>query len=195
MIERGHSIDLLTGYLGEPPALIATDPPYAMGGEGAEHAVGAVVAVALRESARLLRPGGWMICFAAASWRSTYYMIEAVRGVVEPKRIATWAKPSATTRAKSPGWAWSSVNVIAFHRSGKGDLPPLAPSREPDFIVCPPERVGRRAVLPAEVAGWAVRPYAVPGAVMLDPFAGAGTLLAAAAESGMTTRGFEMQKT
>jgi hypothetical protein len=36
-IRRGHVSDLLADWMGERPALIATDPPYAFGGQGDEH--------------------------------------------------------------------------------------------------------------------------------------------------------------
>lgn len=62
-----------------------------------------------------------MLVMCAASWRSTAYMVEAVRGVVEPVRIATWCKPQARTKARTTGWAWASVNVIAF-KKGDADI-------------------------------------------------------------------------
>jgi len=190
-IRQGHATDLLTGWMGEPPSLIATDPPYALGGEGAEHAISATVAVALREAARLLLPGGWMVVFAASSWRSVYYMVEATRGLLTPKRVATWAKPAASTKARTAGWAWASVLVLALQRPGD-KVPDRPPTNTPDHILCPPERHGRRAQLPYEVAAWAVAPYAVPGAVMLDPFAGSGMLCQAAEAAGMTAVGLEL---
>src|SRR5262252_7583436 len=102
--------------------LIVTDPPYAYSGENAEHAMTATVALVLREAARLLRTGGWMLVMSAASWRSHAYIVEALRGVLIPVRIATWCKPAARTVTRTPGWAWASVNVIAF-RAGKAHQP------------------------------------------------------------------------
>ena len=61
-----------------------------------------------------------------------------------------------------------------------------------DHITCEPEKVGRRAMLPIEVARWAVGSYAVKGGVCLDPFAGSGRLLDAAEEYGMRGVGFEL---
>ena len=188
-IRKGHSLDLIAEFDGEAD-LIATDPPYALSGEGAEHALSATVATVLRESAYRLRKGGWAVVFAAASWRSTYYMVEAVRGVLEPVRIGTWAKPAARTRVRTPGWAWASVNVIAFRRPGAPGIG--EPSALLDYIVAPPAMHGRRAQLPAEVARWAVAPFAVPGGVMLDPFSGSGALCKAATEAGMHAIGFEL---
>lgn len=186
-IVQGHAIDVLASV--PEFDLLATDPPYAMGGEGAEHAIGAVVAVALRESAQRLRPGGWAVVYAASSWRSTYYMVEAVRGVLEPIRTATWCKPQARTKVRTPGWSWASVNVILFRKPGgdrTGD-----PSASLDHITAPPLMVGRRAQLPPEVARWSVAPFATPGGLMLDPFAGSGALPTAAAALGMAAVGIE----
>src|SRR5688572_14485442 len=91
---RGDALDLIS-QLSEPIDLICTDPPYAFGGSGDEHAISATVAIVLRESAARLRKGQWMLVMCAASWRSTSYMVEAVRGIVDPVRIATWCKPTS----------------------------------------------------------------------------------------------------
>src|SRR5581483_6207221 len=101
-IIRGDALDLIEVF----PAfdLLVTDPPYAFGGQGTdEWALSATVAVVLRESAKRLRRGGWAVIFAAQSWRSTSYMIEAVRGVLEPVRFGTWAKPEARSKVRTPG--------------------------------------------------------------------------------------------
>jgi hypothetical protein len=186
---HGHALDLIA----DAPALdfIATDPPYAMGGDGAEHAMSATVATGLREAAHRLKRGHWAVVFCASSWRSTYYMVEAVRGVLQPVRIGTWVKPTARTKVKTAGWAWASVNVIAF-RKGPKNADGYEPSLLLDHITAEPMMVGRRAQLPAEVAEWAVWPFAIPGGVMLDPFAGSGTLLRAAADAGMNAIGYEL---
>lgn len=117
-------------------------------------------------------------------------MVESVRGLVEPVRIATWCKPSAKTKTRTPGWKWASVNVVAM-RKGKGVG---APSIDLDHITEEPIKNGRRAELPAKVAEWAIRPFAVPGGVFLDPFAGSGALPKAAAGLGMVAIGFERQE-
>lgn len=170
------------------PALVATDPPYAFGGSGSEHALSATVAVVLRETAQRLAKGRWMLVMCASSWRSTSYMVEAVRGILEPVRIATWCKPAARTKVETTGWKWASVNVVAF-RKGKA-LDDCAAS-DLDHITAAPVVNGRRAELPPEVAMWMVKPFAVPGETMLDPFAGSGALLTAAESCGMTAIGYE----
>jgi tRNA G10 N-methylase Trm11 len=187
MMKPGDSLDLILSET-TVPDLIVTDPPYAFGGSGSEHAISATVAVVLREAAQRLAKGRWMLVMCASSWRSTSYMVEAVRGVVEPVRIATWCKPAARTKVETTGWKWASVNVIAF-RKGKA-LDDCAAS-DLDHITAPPVINGRRAELPPEVAMWMVKPFAVPGGVMLDPFAGSGAIMRAAEECGMTAIGYE----
>jgi DNA modification methylase len=186
---RGDALDLIS-QLGESPDLICTDPPYAFGGSGDEHAISATVAVVLRESAARLRKGQWMLVMCAASWRSTAYMVESVRGIVDPVRIGTWCKPVSRTKVATSGWLWASVNVIAF-RKGRANDP--ASSTILDHITAAPVMNGRRAELPPEVAKWMVAPYAVPGGLFLDPFAGSGALVKAAEECGMRTIGYEKQ--
>ncbi len=190
MIVQGDSL----GYLEVTEDrfdLVATDPPYAFGGTGPEHALSAAVAVVLRESARKLKQGGWLVVFCASSWRSAAYMAEAVRGLVEPVRTGFWGKGRARSKARTPGWAWATVQVMAF-RKGKSDLPPVP---DLDYIICPPRANGRRAELPAAVADWAVRPFARPGGLMLDPFAGSGALCLAAEGNGMRAIGYELNTT
>ena len=116
-------------------------------------------------------------------------MVEATRGIMEPVRVGTWCKPTPRTRAKTAGWAWTSVAVVAL-RKGKGRKD-IDPSAVLDHITCEPLRVGRRAQLPTTVADWALAPFAIPDGVFLDPFAGSGALTDAAARAGMTAHGFE----
>lgn len=191
MLLHGHALDLIE-KLDEAPDLICTDPPYAFGGSGTEHAISATVATVLRESARRLKKGRWMLVMCAASWRSTAYMVESVRGIVEPVRIGTWCKPAARTKVDTEGWKWASVNVIAFR---KGRALEIADSNVLDHITAAPVMNGRRAELPPEVARWMVAPYAVPGGLALDPFAGSGALLRASKESGMRFLGYELDET
>lgn len=185
---QGHALDLIE-QLDEAPDLVATDPPYAFGGSGDEHAVSATVATVLRESARRLKKGRWMLVMCASSWRSVSYMVESVRGIVEPVRLGTWCKPVARTKVQTTGWAWASVKVIAF-KKGRADDLESAPFL--DHITAIPVTRGRRAELPPEVASWMVSPFAVAGGLMLDPFAGSGALLSAAEAMGMRSLGYEL---
>lgn len=184
---NGDALDLILEW-NEPIDLLITDPPYAFGGSGAEHAISATVAIVLREAATRMRTGGWAVVFAAASWRSMAYMVESVRGVLDPVRVGTWTKPTARTKVGASGWRWASVSVIAFR---KGKARPLEASALLDHIEAAPVKNGRRAELPAEVAEWATAPFVLPGGIALDPFAGSGALVDAAARQGMRAHGFE----
>jgi hypothetical protein len=184
-IIKGDSLDLLGSF--GPIDLIVTDPPYAFGGTGAEHAITATVSIVLREAARKLKTGGWMVVFAASSYRSTAYMIESVRGIMEPVRSGSWVKPRPKTKTNTSGWKWQKIDVIAM-RKGKSKLPPIDMA---DWIECEPVINGRRAELPPSVANWAVAPFAQVGGVFLDPFAGSGALVRAASGLGMRSFGFE----
>jgi hypothetical protein len=186
-LRQGDSLDLIQAFE-QRPQLIVTDPPYAFGGSGDEHALSATVAVVLRECAARLERGRWMLVMCAASWRSTSYMVEAVRGLVEPVRIATWCKPAARTKVSTGGWSWASINVIAMR---KGRDAGTEPSAMLDHISHAPLTTGRRAQLPEAVCDWMVAPYAVPGGLLLDPFAGSGAILCAASRAGMNAVGFE----
>lgn len=186
-LRSGDSLDLLDQFT-DTPDLIATDPPYAFGGSGAEHAISATVAIVLRESAARLKKGGWMLVMCASSWRSASYMVESVRGLVEPVRTATWCKPAARTKVAPGAWRWASVQVLLL-RKGKAEYPKACDDL--DHITEPPVMNGRRAELPARVAAWMIDPFATEGGLMLDPFAGSGALLKAASARGMRAVGFE----
>lgn len=187
---KADALETLLSWQGERFDLIATDPPYAFSGRGAEHEMTATVAVVLRESAQLLKPGRWMLVMCASSWRSTAYMVEALRGVLAPVRIGTWCKPIARTKTRTAGWAWASVNVVAF-RSGKNGED-VGVSDILDHITAAPVTVGRRAQLPPEVADWLVAPFAVRGGRLLDPFAGSAEILRAGERAGMESCGIEI---
>jgi DNA modification methylase len=184
---KGDALDLLL-ELEEKPDLIVTDPPYAFGGDAQEHALSATVAVILRESAKRLVRGGWMLVMAASSYRSISYMVESVRGILVPIRIATWTKPESKTKVSTKGWRWASVSVIAFRKGKAADLPA---SEFLDHIQAPIIKDGRRAQLPPAVADWMVKPFAKAGGLMLDPFAGSGAILDAGDRAGMRALGFE----
>jgi DNA modification methylase len=187
---RGDALDYLASHPRERLFdLIVTDPPYAFSGMGAEHEMTATVAVVVRESARLLRPGRWMLVMCAASWRSTAYVVEALRGVLTPVRIATWCKPIAKTKTRTAGWAWASVNVVAF-RDGKS-VESWSHCGILDHITAAPRMNGRRGQLPPEVADWMVGPFAIDGGTLFDPFAGSGEILRAGDRAGMNAIGVE----
>jgi DNA modification methylase len=187
---KGDALETLLEWRGKAAKfdLIATDPPYSFSGQGAEHEMTATVAIVLRESAHFLKPGSWMLVMCASSWRSTAYMVEALRGALVPARIGTWCKPEARTKARTAGWKWASVNVVAF-RSGKARQPRY--TEYLDHITAAPVMNGRRAQLPPAVADWMVTPYAVEGGTLFDPFAGSGEILRAGERAGMTSIGVE----
>lgn len=190
-ILHGDSIDLVQTF-DTPIDLVVTDPPYAFSGSGQEHEISAAVAVVLRETAKKLVRGSWMLVYAASSYRSINYMVTSVRGILDPVRIGTWVKPKARTKVNTTGWKWASVSVIAF-RKGKArkDVPE---SFVLDYIEAEPVMNGRRAELPPSVAEWSIYPYAIPGGTFLDPFAGSGVLVRCAEQAGMVSYGFELQE-
>ncbi len=183
---KGDALDLILA-LEDTPDIVVTDPPYALRGDGDEHAISATVAVVLREAATRLRKGGWLLVMCASSWRSQAYMVEAVRGIVEPVRTLTWGKPVARTKARVSGPSFASVQVLAF-KKGKSMVEPVDML---DHITAPPVTNGRRAELPPIVADWMVQAYGRPGDLLLDPFAGSGAILAAAERHGLRAIGFE----
>lgn len=187
-LREGDALDLISAMT-EVPDIVVTDPPYALRGDGDEHAISATVAIVLREAATRLHKGGWMLVMCASSWRSQAYMVESVRGILEPVRTLTWCKPKSRTKARTSGPAFASVQVLAF-KKGKSDV---EPADILDHITAPPVINGRRAELPPLVADWMVRAYGRPEQMLLDPFAGSGAILQAADRAGLRSIGFEKQ--
>jgi DNA modification methylase len=183
---KGDALDLIRAFA-ETPDIIVTDPPYAFGGSGEEHAISATVAIVLREAATRLRKGGWMLIMCASSWRSQAYMVEAVRGIVEPVRTLTWCKPVARTKARTSGPSFASVQVLVL-KKGKSEA---LPADLLDHITAEPVTNGRRAELPPQVADWMVQAYGRVDDLLLDPFAGSGAILLAAERAGLRAVGFE----
>lgn len=188
MILKGDALDLIQAEQGTFD-LIVTDPPYAFGGSGDEHAISATVAIVLREAATRLKRGRFMGVMCASSWRSMSYMVESVRGIVEPVRVGTWCKPESRTKVNTTGWAWASVPVIVFRKGKADDIFESCPLL--DNITAPVIKNGRRAELPPEVADWMVAPFAVKGGRFLDVFAGSGAIVRAAERAGMIAFGYE----
>lgn len=186
-MHEGDSLELLCEDDSWQPDLIITDPPYAFGGEGDEHAISATVAVVLRECAQRLKRGGWMVIMCASSLRSEGYMLESVRGCgLTPVRRAAWVKPQSRTKVNAAGWRWASVSVLVL-RKGRAKAEPV---QLLDWIEAEPLRVGRRARVPDAVADWMVAPF-VGCEAALDPFAGSGSLVAACWRAGIPALGFE----
>lgn len=187
-IIRGHATDLIETF-DRQPDLIITDPPYAFGGEQQETELSAAVAVVLRESAKKLKRNSFMVVLCASSWRSINYMVEATRGIAHPVRIGTWVKPNSRSKVTTSGWKWASVAAVVF-KKGK---PKAEPNETLDWIESPIVLKGRSMQLPEQVAEWAVKPFAIPGGLLLDPFAGSGAILQAGDKFGMDSVGFEIQ--
>lgn len=191
MIHKGDALNLVS-QLRKPLDLVVTDPPYAFGGGGTEHAISATVAIVLRETAVNLKRGSWFVVLCASSWRSISYMVESVRGIVEPVRVGTWVKPVSKSKVRTCGWAWSTVAAVAMRKGPKNRAELATGCEILDWIEAPIVTDRRRAQLPLPVADWAVTPFVIPGGVFLDPFAGSGQLVSAASRLGMDAHGFEI---
>jgi len=168
------------------PALVLTDPPYAIGASRGEWAATASVAIGLSEAAKKVTSKGSLVAFTTTSGRGIEYTIGAVGRRLPFNRLLTWHKRGGRSRAVSP-WAWDSVGVLVFGRAPDEKL-----GESSVLSTDPYERESEHpAELPPAVCEWAFAPFAEAGLTVLDPFMGSARLLEPAVRRGLRVIGIE----
>jgi site-specific DNA-methyltransferase (adenine-specific) len=173
-----------------PVDLVLTDPPYAMGSSRGEWRVTASVGTGLHLAARKVKKGGAALVLATTSGRGIEYTIGAVGGALPFNRLLVWHKDGSRSRVAGP-WQWDAVAILAFGRASFGAAGVSSVYRSTEHRG---HRTEHPAELPEDVAEWLYAPIATPETVVLDPFAGAGTLLLPAARRGRRAIGIEIEE-
>lgn len=177
-----------------PVDYCVTDPPYAIGSGKSEWRITASVGTGIHAAARLVKKGGAMLCFSAASGRGMEYTLGAVGPALAFNRLLVWHKSFVRSRVAGP-WRWDVVAIMAFGRASFG--------RPEHSSVCTTQGPASRALLgdtghpaevPAVVAEWLWAPLDAEHAVLLDPFMGSGSLLLPAARAGRAVIGVEQEE-
>ena len=160
--------------------MVATDPPYKAADLAAWHILGQV-------AARLLKPSGWVVCYAG------HLLLPVELAALEAAGLSYWwtgavllrgAEPSVHVRHVRTAWRV----VLVFHK------PPI-PASPPwwrDLLTSPaPQKALHPWGQHPEPMRQILRRFALPGQLMMDPFCGSGSFLVAGIEAGCRVIGFE----
>lgn len=181
------------------------DPPYAVGTPVRGREDGAAGSVfgplsfmsrALREVARILRPGG--VCSIFADWRRMPDLLYVASTVgLRPTTQIAWVR----TRPGTGGFLRASWDPISIVARGVPDAVDRAAIRnvvetfEDVVEVNYPARRGHPYEKPVEVYRHFLARICRPGDLVVDPFAGSGNSAKAAAELGCKWRGCDIDPT
>lgn len=206
---HGDSSRLLPRLASGSIDLILTDPPYNVSMEGGDilYTSGTLAQrrdfgrwdyewspdVLLRESARLLTPGGSLLSFTSDRLLSDY--CRAVPGL-KYRGTRTWAKTNAPPSFR-PGYIHATEYIAWLARDGAGATwngggSTLNYSQLPSCGGA--ERSEHPTQKPLRLIKELLRLHSNAGDMVLDPFAGSGTTLAAAKLMGRRAIGVELNE-
>ena len=191
IVYRTDALDFLESIEAGTVDLLLTDPPYSTDVDDIEGFVQAWVPLAL---SRLKPSGRAYVCAGAYPGEMAAYL--AAFGV-SCANILVWTYRN--TMGPSPTHEYKLNWQAIFHLYGP-DAPPLtAPALNEQFsvidITAPDGRHGTRVHAwqkPDELADRLIAHSTRAGDIVIDPFSGTGTFLAAAARAGCTALGSEI---
>ncbi len=197
---------MLLPLLTAPVDLLLTDPPYNVSTAGADilYTSGALAqrrdfgtwdrsdwhpAVLLREAARLLRPGGSLLAFTSDRLLTAYRNADGLT----PRGTSVWEKtnPPNTPRpsyVSATEWiVWLQKPGAAATWNGGGSMKNIL-----RYPICGgAERTEHPTQKPIKLVKDLIRLHSNTGDLILDPYAGSGTTLAAAKLMGRCAIGIE----
>ncbi len=187
-IYHGDCREMLPQVLAEHGAfdLVLTDPPYSTNRAESEFAASGNIAVCLHMASQMAPV---MAVFGTSSGRGIEFLRSSIRSLPH-NRVLAWHRTYVNSPASGP-WRW---DLVLIHVFGKGTFGrPLWPSLiQTDGTQALANETGHRSPVPTSVMEHIYRPFA-PGLV-LDPFAGAGATLLAAAVLGGRGVGIEIDE-
>lgn len=166
--------------------VVITDPPYSSGRAEAEFAATGNIAVSLHLASELAPT---MVVFGTSSGRGIEFLRSTVRRLPH-NRVLAWHRSYVNSPAAGP-WRWDLVLIHVFGRGsfGRPDASSLICTEGTRTLA---KETGHKSPVPVGVMGWLYQPFA-PGLV-LDPFAGSGSVLLAARNAGGRAIGIEMNE-
>lgn len=195
MIEPYYADESVTLYHGDcrgilptlkPVDVVITDPPYSTGRSEDEFAATGNVAVSLHLASELAPT---MLVFGTSSGRGLEFLRSSIRKLPHNRMLA-WHRRYVNSPAAGP-WRWDLVLIHVFGRGSFG-RPESSSLMCTDGTKSLAIETGHPSPVPVGVMSWLYEPFA-PGLV-LDPFAGSGSLLLAARNAGGTAIGIEQNE-
>ena len=188
------AIDFLSGLATATADLLLTDPPYMTDVDDIAVFARSWVPLALEA----VKPTGRAyICTGAYPEEMAAYLDVLSRGPLELRNILVWTYRNTLGPSPSHDYKlnWQAIFYLRGH-----DAPPLqSPLMTEQFSVqdinAPDGRLGDRLHAwqkPDELAERFIRHSTLPGHTVVDPFAGTGAFLAAAARLGRQGRGCDI---
>lgn len=201
-IITGDSLTILRSMDDESVDMVITDPPYGIDYQSARKEKErrlpkisndkAPFIWWIYDAARVVKRGGGVLCFSRWDVQQTF--IDALRlAGLTIKSVIVWDKKAHGMGDLKGSFAPRYESII-FAVKGRYELPGKRPD---DLIVCP--KVGNQSLVhpnekPVELLEQLIEATTVPGALILDPFAGSGSTLAAAAKTGRKYIGIEIDQ-
>lgn len=190
----GDSLTVLRSMDDESVDMVITDPPYGIdyqSGRKDQKRQGPVHLVDLRRRQSRETRGG-VLCFARWDVQQTFMDALRLAGLTV-KSVIVWDK-KAHGMGDLKGSFAPRYEVIIFAAKGRFELPGKRPD---DLIAC--AKVGNQSLIhpnekPVELLEQLIEATTTPGALILDPFAGSGSTLVAAAKTGRQYIGIEIDE-
>lgn len=198
----GDSLTVLRGMEAESVDMVITDPPYGIDYQSGRKEKDRRLAKIsndkapfiwwIYDAARVLKSRGGVLCFSRWDVQQVFIDALCLAGLTV-KSVIVWDK-----RAHGMGDLKASFaprhEAIIFAIKGSFAFPGKRPD---DVISCP--KVGNAKLIhpnekPIELLERLVEATTEPGDIVLDPFAGSGSTLAAAAKSGRRYIGIEIDQ-
>lgn len=198
----GDSLTVLRSMDDESIDMVITDPPYGIdyqsGRKEKERRLAKIKNDKapfiwwIYDAARVVKRGGGVLCFARWDVQQTFADALRLAGLTV-KSVIVWDK-KAHGMGDLKGSFAPRYEVIIFTTKGRFELPGKRPD---DLIAC--AKVGNQNLThpnekPVELLEQLIEATTTPGALILDPFAGSGSTLVAAAKTGRKYIGIEIDE-
>lgn len=198
----GDSLTVLRDMEADSVDMVITDPPYGIDYQSSyKEKASRLAKIAndkapfiwwIYDAARVVKRGGGVLCFTR--WDVQQVFIDALRlAGLTVKSVIVWDK-KAHGMGDLKGSFAPRYEAIIFATKGRYEFPGKRPD---DLIAC--AKVGNPSLThpnekPVELLEQLIEATTIPGALILDPFAGSGSTLAAAAKTGRQYIGIEIDE-
>lgn len=196
----GDSLTILRNMEPESVDMVITDPPYGIDYQSGRKEKDRRLAKIsndkapfiwwIYDAARVLKSRGGVLCFSR--WDVQQVFIDALRlAGLTVKSVIVWDRQAHGMGDLKAQFA-PRHDVVIFATKGRFEFPGKRPD---DVIACP--KVGNSNLIhpnekPVALLERLIEATTEPGALILDPFAGSGSTLAAAAKTGRQYIGIEI---